>query len=121
MSQKRRASKAEQFIIEREQAAFLAWRETLSDEQYQALFMELCTRLARLGYLAPPPAGLWSLPQEEQEPYLQAFQDAADSDRWLGVSMAVRELWLETIGVLEPESQNQATIEQEEEPWIAKQ
>ncbi len=103
MSRKGRASRLEQAILERQQAAFLAWRESLSDEEFHTLFEELCRRLAKLGYLPPPPAGLWSLPKDEKESYFEAFRQIEHSEQWQSESaaMVVRELWLETIGVLE--------------------
>ncbi len=113
MSRKLRASRLERVILEREQAAFLDWKESLSSDHYQALFVELCTRLAEHGYLAPPPAGLWSLPEEEQEAYMQAFREVEYSETWETASLVVRELWLEANGWLQPESQNQAETEQQ--------
>ncbi len=113
MSHKRRASRLERVILEREHAAFLAWRESLSPEQFQALFVELCSRLAEHGYLAPPPAGLWSLPDEERATYFDTFRELEESERWYTASSIVRELWLETIGWLELESRNRAEIEQQ--------
>ncbi len=108
-----RASRLERVILEREHAAFLAWRESLSPEQFQALFVELCSRLAEHAYLAPPPAGLWSLPEEERAAYFDTFRELEESERWYTASCVVRELWLETIGWLEPESRNRAEIEQQ--------
>lgn len=101
MSRKLRASKLEQAILERQHTAFHAWRESLSNEEFHTLFEELCTRLATLGYLSPPPAGLWSLPDDEKEAYFEAFRQVEHSEQWESASMVVRELWLETIGVLE--------------------
>jgi hypothetical protein len=98
-----------------EQKAFISWRASLPPEQFERLFVELCTRLAEHGYLAPPPAGLWSLPEEEKGAYFDAFRELEESERWETATMLVRELWLEAIGVLQPESQNQAETEQEEE------
>ena len=115
MSQKLRASKLERAFHEIEQKAFIAWRESLSEEQLKAAFLELLTRLARLGYLAPPPPHLWSLPEAEREAYMQTSRDLDTSEHAHSAALVARELWLETIGLLQPESQNQAETEQEEE------
>jgi hypothetical protein len=49
---------------------------------------------------------------EEREMYLETFKGLEYSERWMEASTVVRELWLEAIGALQPESQNQAGIEQ---------
>lgn len=113
MSRKLRASKLERVLLEREQQAFISWRDSLSTEQIQAIFLELLTRLARLGYLAPPPANLWSLPEAEREAYLQTSRDLDTSEHGHSAAMVAREIWLEAIGWLEPESHNQAETEQQ--------
>ena len=115
MSQKRRASKLERVFQEIEQKAFIAWRDNLSLEEHHRLFFEVCTRLARLGHIAPPPADLWNLPEAEKAAYMQTITDLDTSEYAYSSFIIVRELWLETIGVLQPESQNQAETEQEEE------
>jgi hypothetical protein len=43
---------------------------------------------------------------------MQAITDLDNSEHWRSAALVVRELWLETIGVLQPKSQNLAEIEQ---------
>jgi hypothetical protein len=102
MSQKLRASRLERVFHEIEQKAFISWRDTRSLEEHHMLFFELCTRLARLGYIAPPPVSLWSLPEAEKAAYLQSVTDLDTSEHWHSAALVVRELWLEAIGALQP-------------------
>lgn len=98
-----------------EQRAFCSWRDNLPPEERAATFERIYFRLTEAGFLPSlPPAGFWSLSEEEREPYEQALEELKASERWQEASLIVRELWLETIGALQEEQQGAAMTEDEE-------